>query len=304
MDETEIIEGGWEALLEALELAKVTADVAIRNTKRLSQYMDSKPPKNREEWATRSQVADKDGQEVGWLSNQDARQIDLSDRSGRGDVGLTEEPGQKAPVLKELEGQFFVVTRPAGVGTPEELQPLNLQDAQALIREHRPDLSVRETPEGYLEFTTRSRLQAMADRASEFVSRFTGASADEDQAATETLEPVTEAPAAQQPAAENPDVGPAREENQPAPVPQQPEEPTATQEKPQTPAPAVGGPVTRAPWDTDPTAEREAPQRSAAEVFGSPAPSRAAAASAAPSAAEVTAAHTGARAPATATAAR
>lgn len=302
MDETEIIEGGWEALLEALELAKVTADVAIRNTRRLSQYMDSKPPKNREEWATRSQVADKDGQEVGWLSNQDARQIDLSDRSGRGDVGLTEEPGQKAPVLKELEGQFFVVTRPAGVGTPEELQPLNLQDAQALIREHRPDLSVRETREGYLEFTTRSRLQAMADRASEFVSRFTGSSADEDQAPTETLEPVSQAPAAQQPAAENPDAGPAREENQPAPVPQQPEEPAATQEQPQPPA--AGRPMTRAPWDTDPAAEREPPQRSAAEVFGSAAPSPAAPASAAPSAAEVTAAHTGARTPATATATR
>ncbi|KAA9394171.1 hypothetical protein FCK90_08630 [Kocuria coralli] len=151
------IDADIEALFAALELAGVVADRARRDAARLAKYVSNHAPRTRQEWEKRAQLRDADGNELGWLDTSQAKRISLEDASGGSDRGLNPTPApaqEAAPApdaqrekpageLVEIQGQFFEVTQGKEQGTPEQVRPISVEEAQARIQAHRPDLNAR-----------------------------------------------------------------------------------------------------------------------------------------------------------------
>lgn len=139
------VEADLEALMAALELAGVLAEQSRRQAMRLAQHVRKAPPRSREDWADRARLMDVNGQRLGWLDTSKAQRINLDDPSGAGDRNLTEARRQtaespRAGSVLELEGQHFEVQAGARKGDPERVRPISVQEAQARIAEHRPDM--------------------------------------------------------------------------------------------------------------------------------------------------------------------
>lgn len=149
------IEAELEALIAALELAGTVADRARRDALRLVQHVRKDPPRSRKEWANRARLTDADGRDLGWLDTTKARRVDLGDATGANDRNVPEQRAEETGrerqgpgELVEVEGQFFEVHGGAGKGKPEQVRPITVEEAQARIAEHRPDLSTRMIGEG------------------------------------------------------------------------------------------------------------------------------------------------------------
>lgn len=192
------VEADLEVLMAALELAGILADRARRDALRLARHVRQDPPRSREEWANRAQLTDRDGRDLGWLDTSKARRIDLVDATGAGDrnvakhqpaAAVREQQGPRQ--LVEVEGQFFEVSPGAGKGAPEQVRPISLEDAQARLSEHRPDLSTRMvgTSDPRLEVTRGTDAAAVsAERARALID-------DAGQAAKTTAETTGRLPA-------------------------------------------------------------------------------------------------------------
>lgn len=143
------VEADLEALMAALEMIGAVAGRARRDALRLAQHLRADPPRSRQEWADRAQLVDGNGRDLGWLDTSQARRIELSDATGANDRNVPTrqqeaDRGQEGPgELVELEGQFFEVQAGARRGAPEQVRPISLDDAQARLAEHRPDLQTR-----------------------------------------------------------------------------------------------------------------------------------------------------------------
>lgn len=143
------VEAELEALMAALALAGTVAERVRRDALRLARHLRQDPPRSRQEWADRAQLQDRDGRDLGWLDTSQARRVDLADPTGANDRNVPEKQPttareQQGPgELVELEGQFFEVHAAARQGAPEQVRPISLEDAQARLAEHRPDLNAR-----------------------------------------------------------------------------------------------------------------------------------------------------------------
>lgn len=168
------IEADLEALIAALELAGTVADRARRDALRLAKHVRKDPPRSRKEWANRARLTDADGRDLGWLDMAKARRVDLGDATEANDRNVPEQraddtgrdrqgPGE----LVEVAGQFFEVHAEAGKGAPEQVRPITVEQAQARIAEHRPDLSTRMSGEHdpRLEITRTRHAQASNEAA-------------------------------------------------------------------------------------------------------------------------------------------
>lgn len=154
------LEADLEALMAALELAGTLAERSRHDALRLMRHLHKDPPRSREEWANRAQLLDANGQDLGWLDTSQARRVDLADTTGARDRGVDQKPAsageRRGPgELVELEGQFFEVHTAAGKGVPEHVRPISQEEAQARIKEHRPDLRMRvlDAADGRVEIT-------------------------------------------------------------------------------------------------------------------------------------------------------
>ncbi|ROZ61636.1 hypothetical protein EDL96_12835 [Kocuria soli] len=211
------VEADLEALMAALELAGTVADRARRDALRLAQHLRKDPPRSRKEWADRAQLKDAEGRDLGWLDTSMARRVDLGEASGAKDRNIPQQStstGHEGPgpgELVELEGQFFKVQAGAGKATPEQVQPISVEDAQARLAEHRPDLQTRLVGEAdpRLEISRRTPAgpervgtSAESEPGPELPTAASVRSAQQDPGAETTQEQRPDAPAGGRSAAE------------------------------------------------------------------------------------------------------